>query len=85
MASGRTTIAARYLSQWSDTYSYEVASRLFEICKVSHALGKLPKLRGLLNAAVRCRKLPPAIGVAMLTVFPGLRRRGGSAPTSPYC
>ncbi len=71
VASGRTTAAARYLSQWSNDYSYEVASRLFEICKVSHALGKLPKLTDVLKTATRCSKLPPAIGVAMLTVFPG--------------
>jgi hypothetical protein len=70
VASGRTTAAARYLSQWSDAYSYEVASRLFEICKVSHALGKLPNLSDVLNTAIRCGKLPPAISVAMLTVFP---------------
>jgi hypothetical protein len=78
VASGRTTVAARYLSQWSEAYSYEVASRLFEICKVSHALGKLPKLREVLTAAVRCRKLPPAIIVAMLTVFPGFDAAAGA-------
>jgi len=92
MASGRTTAAARYLSQWSDAYSYEVASRLFEICKVSHALGNLPKLRDTLSTAVRCGKLPPAIGVAMMTVFPGfdaaaasrlLRRLAKALPEQP--
>ena len=69
-ASGRKTAAALYLSRWNDAYSYEVASRLFEICRVSQAFGKMPRLRDMLNVAVRCRKLPPAISVAMLTVFP---------------
>jgi hypothetical protein len=72
VASGRTTAAAQYLSQWTDAYSYEAACRLFEICKVSHALGKLPKLREVLKSAARCGRLPPAIGVAMMTVFPDL-------------
>ena len=92
VASGRTTAAARYLNQWSDAYNFEVASRLFEICKVSHALGKLPKLSDVLTTALRCRKLPPAIIIAMLTVFPGfdavaglrlLRRLAKALPEQP--
>ena len=54
-ASGRKTAAALYLSCWNDAYSYEVASRLFEICRVSQAFGKMPRLRDMLNVAVRCR------------------------------
>jgi hypothetical protein len=92
VACGRTTVAARYLSLWGDAYSYELASRLFEICKVSQALGKMPKLREALESAVRCYKLPPGIIVAMLTVFPGfdgpasarlLRRLANALPGRP--
>ena len=78
VASGRTTTAAQYLDHWSDAYSYEVTSRLLKICKVAHALGKLPKLGEMQTAAVRCRKLPPAIIVAMLTVFPGFDAGAGT-------
>lgn len=70
VTSGRATRAAQYLDQWSDDYSYEVARRLFEICKVSHALGKLPNLAQVLNSAARCSKLPPTVSAAMVTVFP---------------
>ena len=78
VASGRTTTAAQYLDQWSDSYAYEVALRLFEICKVSHALGKLPNLHQILKTAVRCGKLPPAVSVAMMTVFPEFEAAAGA-------
>jgi hypothetical protein len=72
VAKGRLTKAVRYLGQWRDAYSYEVASRLFEICKVSHSLGKLPKLHEVLHAFVRCAQMPPSVIVAMMTAFPDL-------------
>jgi hypothetical protein len=72
VAVGRTTDAARYLSRWVDPYSYELGSRLFEVCKVSYASGKLPQLHDAVNTATRCRKLPPAVIVALLKVFPGI-------------
>ena len=67
VASGRTTVAASYVDQWrSDVYSYRLATRLVEVCRVSQALGKMPNAVGLLGTAADCRRLPASIPVAIL-------------------
>lgn len=67
VASGRTTVAASYVDQWSsDAYSYRLATRLVEVCSVSQALGKMPNASGLLGIAADCRRLPASIPAAIL-------------------
>lgn len=66
VASGRTTVAASYMGQWrSDAYSYRLATRLVEVCTVSHALGKMPNALGALGTAADCRRLPPSLVAAI--------------------
>jgi hypothetical protein len=67
VANGRETVAASYIDQWrSDAYSYRLATRLIEVCSVSHALGKMPNGAGLLSIAADCRRLPASIPTAIL-------------------
>src|SRR5215472_8720603 len=61
VARARATDAARYIDQWNDAYGYRVASKVFELCKVSAALGKLPGLSALLANLPLCSKVSPPI------------------------
>lgn len=72
VAQNRLADVARYLDSWTPTFGYKLASRLFEICKVSNAMGKLDALPGLLNRVAPCRRLPLAAAAALLRAYPEL-------------
>jgi hypothetical protein len=70
LARGRTTEAARYIERWNDPYGYELALRMFEVSRVSAAVGKFPNLQGIIETVVRCPKASPPVIMAVLTKFP---------------
>jgi hypothetical protein len=69
---GRTTGAARLIARFYSDYGYKVACRLFEICRVSSALGKTPTSGRIIIDLVRCRKAPAQVIAAAFSAFPSL-------------
>ena len=59
IARGRFVDAARYLARWRGWYAYKMAGRLFELCVVAQALGKLRPVPEILeNCAVVTSRRP---------------------------
>jgi hypothetical protein len=72
LASGRFTDVARYLTRWQAWYGYKLAKKLFMLCAVARAHGKLDLLPDALEQFCRSRKPIPALIAAALSVFPSL-------------
>jgi hypothetical protein len=70
LAKGKLVNVGSFLSGWYGWYGYQLSVRMLEFARVSYSIGKLPQLPELLSELGRCRKPPPALIAAALSVFP---------------